>query len=91
MTLHRVAAPAGLVSIIAIFLLNWPFGQVFFTTTNVTGEIGLPQGSKIVTPGDNAEVLVDLDKAVALDVGSHFAIPEGGRTVGSGVITEVVE
>jgi elongation factor Tu len=45
----------------------------------------------MVMPDDNAEVLVDLDKAVAIDVGSHFAIREGGRTVGSGVITEVVE
>ena len=65
--------------------------QFFFRTTNVTGRIGLPQGSEMVMPGDNAEVLVDLEKAVALDVGSHFAIREGGRTVGSGVITEVVE
>ena len=45
----------------------------------------------MVKLGDNAEVLADLDKAVALDVGSHFAIREGGRTVGSGVITEVDE
>jgi elongation factor Tu len=89
-TLHRVAAPAGLVSIIAIILRNWPFGQFFFTTTNVTGKIGLPPGSEMVAPGDNAEV-VDLDKAVPLDVGNHFAIREGGRSAGSGVITEVVE
>lgn len=45
----------------------------------------------MVMPGDNAVLFVDLEKAVALDVGSHFAIREGGRTVGSGVITEVVE
>jgi len=44
-----------------------------------------------VMPGDNANLIVNLDKPVALDVGSHFAIREGGRTVGSGVITEVVE
>ena len=65
--------------------------QFFFRTTNVTGKIGLPAGSEMVMPGDNAVVLVDLDKDVALDVGSHFAIREGGRTVGSGVITEVVD
>jgi elongation factor Tu len=65
--------------------------QFFFRTTNVTGTIGLPQGSEMVMPGDNTVVLVDLDKDVALDVGSHFAIREGGRTVGSGVITEVAE
>lgn len=65
--------------------------QFFFRTTNVTGKIRLPPEREMVMPGDNAVVLVDLDKAVALDVGSHFAIREGGRTVGSGVITEVVE
>jgi elongation factor Tu len=65
--------------------------QFFFRTTNVTGEIGLSQDQEMVMPGDNAVVLVDLDKAVALDVGSHFAIREGGRTVGSGVITELVD
>jgi elongation factor Tu len=65
--------------------------QFFFRTTNVTGEIRLPQEQEMVMPGDNAVVLVDLDKPVAFDVGSHFAIREGGRTVGSGVITAVVE
>jgi elongation factor Tu len=65
--------------------------QFFFRTTNVTGEIRLPDDEEMVMPGDNAVVLVDLDKAVALDVGSHFAIREGSKTVGSGVITEVVE
>jgi elongation factor Tu len=45
----------------------------------------------MVMPGDNARVAVSLDKPVALDIGSHFAIREGGKTVGSGVITEVVE
>jgi elongation factor Tu len=65
--------------------------QFFFRTTNVTGAIRLPQEREMVSPGDNAVVYVDLDKAVALDVGGHFAIREGGRTVGSGVVTEVVE
>jgi elongation factor Tu len=64
--------------------------QFFFRTTNVTGEIRLPDGLEMVMPGDNAAVAVSLDKPVALDVGSHFAIREGGKTVGSGVITEVV-
>jgi elongation factor Tu len=44
-----------------------------------------------VMPGDNASVLVNLEKPVALEIGSHFAIREGGRTVGSGVITEVLQ
>jgi elongation factor Tu len=65
--------------------------QFFFKTTNVTGEIRLPDGIAMVLPGDNARVAVCLDKPVALDKGSHFAIREGGKTVGSGVITEVVE
>jgi elongation factor Tu len=65
--------------------------QFFFRTTNVTGEMQLPDGIEMVMPGDNAAVVVSLDKAVALDIGSHFAIREGGKTVGSGVITEVVE
>jgi elongation factor Tu len=65
--------------------------QFFFRTTNVTGEMQLPEGVAMVMPGDNAAVVVNLDKPVALDIGSHFAIREGGKTVGSGVITEVVE
>jgi elongation factor Tu len=65
--------------------------QFFFRTTNVTGEMLLPPGTEMVLPGDNASVAVRLDKPVALEVGSHFAIREGGKTVGSGVITEVVE
>jgi elongation factor Tu len=65
--------------------------QFFFRTTNVTGEMQLPDEIAMVMPGDNAAVTVSLDKPVALDVGGHFAIREGGKTVGSGVITEVIE
>jgi elongation factor Tu len=65
--------------------------QFFFRTTNVTGGIRLPDEIEMVMPGDNAAVAVNLDKPVALDIGSRFAIREGGKTVGSGVITEVVE
>jgi elongation factor Tu len=64
--------------------------QFFFRTTNVTGEVRLPDGTEMVMPGDNAAVTVHLDKPVALDIGSRFAIREGRKTVGSGVITEVV-
>jgi elongation factor Tu len=64
--------------------------QFFFRTTNVTGEVRLPDGVEMVMPGDNAAVLVRLDKPVALAVGSRFAIREGGKTVGSGVVTEVL-
>jgi elongation factor Tu len=65
--------------------------QFFFRTTNVTGEMLLPEAVEMVMPGDNASVTVCLDKPVALDRGSHFAIREGGKTVGSGVITEILE
>src|SRR5262249_19659717 len=65
--------------------------QFFFRTTNVTGGVLLPDGIEMVLPGDNAAVTVRLDKPVALEVGSRFAVREGGKTVGSGVITEVME
>ncbi len=56
-----------------------------------TGEITLPEGVEMVMPGDNVEITVDLIYAVALNKGLRFAIREGGRTVGSGQITEVYE
>jgi elongation factor Tu len=65
--------------------------QFFFRTTNVTGELRLPGGIEMVLPGDNATLDVVLEKPIALDSGSHFAIREGGKTVGSGVVTEVIE
>lgn len=65
--------------------------QFFFRTTNVTGEVRLPDDIEMVLPGDNATIAVSLDKAVALEKGGRFAIREGGKTVGSGVITEVVQ
>jgi elongation factor Tu len=64
--------------------------QFFFRTTNVTGEASLAEGVEMVLPGDNTRLAVSLDKPVALEVGSRFAIREGGKTVGSGVITEVL-
>jgi elongation factor Tu len=65
--------------------------QFFFRTTNVTGELRLPEGVEMVLPGDHTPLDVTLDKPIALDVGSRFAIREGGKTVGSGVVTEVIE
>lgn len=65
--------------------------QFFFRTTNVTGEIVLDEKVAMVMPGDNASVTIRLDKPAALDVGSRFAIREGGKTVGSGVIAELLE
>jgi elongation factor Tu len=65
--------------------------QFFFRTTSVTGEISLPDGVDMVMPGDHMPLDVSLDKSIALETGSRFAIREGGRTVGSGVVTQVIE
>ena len=65
--------------------------QFYIRTTDVTGEIQLPEGVEMVMPGDNVEMTIKLIYPVALETGLRFAIREGGRTVGSGVITTVVE
>ena len=73
-----------------------PFGnkyrpQFYLRTMDCTGEIHLPEGVEMVMPGDNVEITVDLIYKVALNVGLRFAIREGGRTVGSGQITEILD
>ena len=65
--------------------------QFYIRTMDVTGEAELPAGVEMVMPGDNVNLRVKLIVPVALEVGSHFAIREGGRTVGAGVITEILE
>jgi elongation factor Tu len=65
--------------------------QFYIRTTDVTGEIQLPEGVEMVMPGDNTEMTVRLGSAVAMDEQLRFAVREGGRTVGSGVITDVIE
>jgi elongation factor Tu len=65
--------------------------QFYFRTTNVTGQVNLLDGVEMCLPGDNAALSVSLDKPIALEHGSHFAIREGGKTVGSGVVTEVLQ
>ena len=65
--------------------------QFYFRTTDVTGVIELPEGTEMVMPGDNVEITVELIYPVALNVGLRFAIREGGRTVGSGQITEILD
>ena len=65
--------------------------QFFIRTTDVTGEIQLPDGVEMVMPGDNVEMKIKLITPVALDEQLRFAVREGGRTVGSGVITKVIE
>jgi elongation factor Tu len=64
--------------------------QFYIRTTDVTGEIELPEGVEMVMPGDNIEMTVKLITPIALDDQLRFAVREGGRTVGSGVITSVV-
>jgi elongation factor Tu len=65
--------------------------QFYVRTLDVTGEITLPEGSEMVMPGDNVTITVDLIYPVALNVGLRFAIREGGRTVGAGQVTEILE
>ncbi|HYY20271.1 MAG TPA: elongation factor Tu, partial [Thermoleophilaceae bacterium] len=65
--------------------------QFYFRTTDVTGVANLPEGVEMVMPGDNVEMTVELIQPIAMDEGLRFAIREGGRTVGSGVVTEIIE
>ena len=65
--------------------------QFYFRTTDVTGTIELPEGVEMVMPGDNVEMTVELIAPVALENGTKFSIREGGRTVGSGVVTEIIK
>jgi elongation factor Tu len=65
--------------------------QFYFRTTDVTGVAKLPEGTEMVMPGDNVQMEIELIQPIAMDQGLRFAIREGGRTVGSGVVTEVIE
>jgi elongation factor Tu len=65
--------------------------QFYFRTTDVTGSAHLPEGVEMVMPGDNVTMEIDLIQPIAMDAGLRFAIREGGRTVGSGVVTEIIE
>ena len=65
--------------------------QFYFRTTDVTGSIKLPEGMEMVMPGDHIDMEVELITEIAMDEGLRFAIREGGRTVGSGVVTSIIE
>ena len=65
--------------------------QFYFRTTDVTGTIVLPQGTEMVMPGDNVKMVVSLIHPIAMDEGLRFAIREGGRTVGAGVVAKVIK
>ena len=65
--------------------------QFYFRTTDVTGQTELPQGKEMVMPGDNVKITVKLVSPIAMDQGLRFAIREGGRTVGAGVVTKIIK
>jgi elongation factor Tu len=65
--------------------------QFYFRTTDVTGQVELPEGTEMVMPGDNVSVVVTLIAPIAMDEGLRFAIREGGRTVGAGVVAKIIE
>jgi len=65
--------------------------QFYFRTTDVTGTVHLPEGTEMVMPGDNCEMTVELIAPIAMDEGLRFAIREGGRTVGAGVVASIIE
>jgi len=65
--------------------------QFYFRTTDVTGAVELPEGTEMVMPGDNVQMVVDLIAPIAMEEGLRFAIREGGRTVGAGVVAKVIE
>jgi elongation factor Tu len=65
--------------------------QFYFRTTDVTGSIALPEGTEMVMPGDNVSISVELIQPIAIETQLRFAIREGGRTIGSGIVTEIIE
>ena len=65
--------------------------QFYFRTTDVTGMVELPSGTEMVMPGDDIEMTVELITPIAMDQGLRFAIREGGRTVGAGVVADIIE
>ena len=65
--------------------------QFYFRTTDVTGSLQLPAGTEMVMPGDNVKIVVQLIAPIAMEDGLRFAIREGGRTVGAGVVSKIVK
>ena len=65
--------------------------QFYFRTTDVTGVITLPEGTEMVMPGDNVTMTVELIAPIAVENGTKFSIREGGRTVGAGTVSEIIE
>jgi elongation factor Tu len=65
--------------------------QFYFRTTDVTGSVQLPDGTEMVMPGDNIKMVVTLIQPIAMDQGLRFAVREGGKTVGAGVVAKILE
>jgi len=65
--------------------------QFYFRTTDVTGNVEMPEGVEMVMPGDNTKMSIELIAPIAMEEGLRFAIREGGRTVGAGVVTKIIE
>ena len=65
--------------------------QFYFRTTDVTGSVELPEGVEMVMPGDNVQMTIELITPIAMEEGLRFAIREGGRTVGAGVVTKILK
>ena len=65
--------------------------QFYFRTTDVTGVITLPEGTEMVMPGDNITMTVELIAPIAVENGTKFSIREGGKTVGAGSVSEIIE
>ena len=65
--------------------------QFYFRTTDVTGSVELPAGTEMVMPGDNTQMEIELIAPIAMEKGLRFAIREGGRTVGAGTVTEIIQ
>jgi elongation factor Tu len=65
--------------------------QFYFRTTDVTGSVELPDGTEMVMPGDNVQMTIELITPIAMDEGLRFAIREGGRTVGAGVVAKILQ
>ena len=80
----------GLAAAVALFFNNYR-PQFYFRTTDVTGAISLPEGKEMVMPGDNVSITVKLINPIAMEEGLRFAIREGGKTVGAGVVAKIIE
>ncbi|MBL6664353.1 MAG: elongation factor Tu, partial [Rickettsiales bacterium] len=65
--------------------------QFYFRTTDVTGSVTLPEGTEMVMPGDNVKLTAELISPIAMEEGLRFAIREGGRTVGAGVVAKIIK